>query len=402
MNKKLKLLALSTLIALTITSTGCSILFKEPTAEPEPKKIETPDTNPEEDKKAQKFLEDYFAALYSQPIEKYSENVTKGIIPQNILDFIAKRTIDEGNNNSEIGIHLPRMVEINGLTITSYEILNANDKLSIESSFIGKKDESYLYFVKIGFKAKGLPNSIFNQYYQQNKDTRLYERIKENGVDKPINEADYDYIKVQAKYDVEIVKDGDAYKVLTEKEANNKPGLHNRLFKLNNEFMERLPYLDMNIASEKKVYDEEKAVIEGFFNNLLKLDRERMILLRPKWDAGYADFMDFISMLGINKLNDSEILFVDDSYKSKFSIDSFPLQINMEKVKSFNSINVIVHPGYSNKNKFYFVSIEAPVTKVNGMIGDEEVYMYDYFVSLKVDNEKLKIDNIKLNEYYRK
>ena len=49
MNIKLKLLALSSVVALLITGTGCSLLFKKKVA-PEPeKKIETPDTNPQED-----------------------------------------------------------------------------------------------------------------------------------------------------------------------------------------------------------------------------------------------------------------------------------------------------------------------------------------------------------------
>ncbi|NLD45750.1 MAG: hypothetical protein GX660_00930, partial [Clostridiaceae bacterium] len=56
MNIKLKLLALSSVVALLITGTGCSLLFKKKVA-PEPeKKIETPDTNPQEDEKAKAFI----------------------------------------------------------------------------------------------------------------------------------------------------------------------------------------------------------------------------------------------------------------------------------------------------------------------------------------------------------
>jgi len=52
-------------------------------------------------------------------------------------------------------------------------------------------------------------------------------------------------------------------------------------------------------------------LLEQFFKNLLALDRERMALLRAKWYEGYTGFMEFLSGLGINKVNDKEILFTD-------------------------------------------------------------------------------------------
>jgi len=65
-------------------------------------------------------------------------------------------------------------------------------------------------------------------------------------VDKVVPEEDYDYIKVTAKYDVEVVKEGDGYKVLTQKEADFKSPLSKRISKLNNEFIEKRQYLDEN------------------------------------------------------------------------------------------------------------------------------------------------------------
>jgi len=153
-------------------------------------------------------------------------------------------------------------------------------------------------------------------------------------VDKVVPEEDYDYIKVTAKYDVEVVKEGDGYKVLTQKEADFKSPLSKRISKLNNEFIEKRQYLDENIPEEKQQLDNEKALLEQFFKNLLALDRERMALLRAKWYEGYTGFMEFLSGLGINKVNDKEILFTDANYTQKFNIMSFPLQVNMERIES--------------------------------------------------------------------
>jgi len=133
----------------------------------------------------------------------------------------------------------------------------------------------------------------------------------------------------------------------------------------------------------------------------LALDRERMALLRAKWYEGYTGFMEFLSGLGINKVNDKEILFTDANYTQKFNIMSFPLQVNMERIESIVILNNPAS-GLHPKNKMYFVIFDASVVKANGMIGDKVVYKYDYTVSMKNKDNKLMIDEIKLNEFYQK
>ncbi|HOM01412.1 MAG TPA: hypothetical protein PLH43_01110 [Acetivibrio sp.] len=403
MNKNLKIFAVSTLITATIFTTGCSVLFNKPPAtEPEPPKIETPDTSAEEDKRVQEFMTEYFGALFGQTVESYKNNLLTGEIPSSIKGYIAERTIKEGDKNPEISIHLPRVVEINGMSLLNYEILkDAENKTVIESNFIGKNGDAYLYYVKVGLKAKGLPNSLFYNYYALNNETNVYEKIKENGTDKVVPEEDYDYIKVTAKYDVEVVKDGDGYKVLTQREADYKSPLSKRISKLNNDFMEKRPYLDENIPEQKQQLDNEKALLEQFFNNLLVLDKERMTLLKAEWQKGYTEFMEFLTQLGISKVNGNEILFTDATYTEKFNIMSFPLQVNMERLESIENINIVQHPAYTEKNKIYFISFDASIAKANGMVGSKTVYKYDYTVSLKNKNNKLMIDGIKLNEFYQ-
>lgn len=74
----------------------------------------------------------------------------------------------------------------------------------------------------------------------------------------------------------------------------------------------------------------------------------------------------------------------------------------MEKINKIENIEVKIHPGYSSKNKRYFVSFDASIVKSNGMVGVEEVYHYDYYVTLVNSNETIMVDSIKLNEYYKK
>jgi len=69
-----------------------------------------------------------------------------------------------------------------------------------------------------------------------------------------------------------------------------------------------------------------------------------------------------------------------------------PLQVNMERIESIDNIKIIQHPGYTQKNKMYFVIFDASVVKANGMIGDKVVYKYDYTVSMKNKDNKLMID----------
>jgi hypothetical protein len=127
-----------------------------------------------------------------------------------------------------------------------------------------------------------------------------------------------------------------------------------------------------------------------------------MILLKSKWNTGIADFVNFLNTVNVAKLNGKDVLYVDQSYKTKFNYNSLPLQINMEKINKIENLKVEVHPGYSSKNKRYFVSFDASVLKANGMVGAEEVYYYDYYVTLRNNNDALFVDSIKLNEFYKK
>ncbi|NLL06206.1 MAG: hypothetical protein GX270_10570 [Clostridiaceae bacterium] len=400
MRKNLKLLVIMTLVTVMVTSTGCSALFKKnkPVQDP-PKKVETPDTSVEEDNKVLEMLSKYFEEVYNEPFENYYQNVVTGNVPDKLKTFIAKRTLDEGTGNPEIGIHLPRVVEINGLSIVGYEIIkDSSNKAIIDSGFIGKTGENFLYFVKLNLRAKALENTLFDQFYVRNPENKMYDKIAGTA---PTDDL-YEFIKTQAKFDVEVTQQDGQYKIVTVKEANYKPELKNRIFKLNNEFLTRKPYLDENNDAEKKVLETETALIEGFFNNLTKLDKERMILFKSKWETGPAEFINFLELTEAFKVNEKDAMFIDQNYKKNFNYDAFPLQINMEKINSLNNMKIVEHPGYTSKKKWYMVSFDASLLQSNGMVGEEQTYYYDYFVTLKYANDTLYVESMKLNEYYKR
>lgn len=454
MNKKLKLLTVSTLLVVTMSGVGCS-LFDRDVEENDPvPRIESPETSTEEDRAAQEFISTYFEDLFSKSAEEYSQNFIEGSIPNdpndpnNIGKHIATRTLTEGDGNPEVGIHFPRFIEFGGLTMIDYNIVKGDGgSPMVDSAYIGKSGESFLYYVKVDVKATGMPINAFYKYYEQDEDTILFKQKGEFGeediednikgqlikrkelIDRLVTEGDYsqknnlraeireieeeldfDEIKVQLKYDVEVVRENNDYKILTQKEVAYKPSFNNRRFVLNNEFVDRLPYLDENVQTENNVYQQEQKLIQEFFNDLLKLDRERMSLLRTEWDVNVDKFERFLETVGINT---KSYILEEDMYKEKFSILAFPLQAGMTRLLEFENLNVIVHPGYSKNNKIYFVKIGAigesatgviasETLKTSGVIEGDNFYRYDYVIELDYnDDDNLAVSGIKLEEYLK-
>ena len=144
MNKKLRLLTLTMILTLSISSiTGCNFFGKKEEEPKPPPPKEYPNTSMAEDKVAQDFIKTYFKNLFSNSTENYTENLIKGIIPESVINQISERTIKEGNNNPEIGIHMPRMVEFGNLVILDYELLsNNNETPMIDASYIGTSGDS--------------------------------------------------------------------------------------------------------------------------------------------------------------------------------------------------------------------------------------------------------------------
>lgn len=396
-------------ILLAIFNSGCSTItsfFKKDAAKEEVKEKSTngrmADLNKAERDKISKVIVDFYTKLYQDPVESYKSTAN---IPEKVKGIIAERTVNEGSNNPELGIHLPRYVELNGMTSVGYELLKNGSLGSIVPSYIGKNSDSYLYYVKVHLKAKCLPDVEFNKSYTQNAVTKVYEK-NANAI---ISDQLYDYTRIIAKYDVEVIKDGVAYKILRAKEASTRPGFQSRLMILNNDFMQRLPFintdkgLDNNYINKDdiQVYEKEKAVIQAFFDNMKVLDNERMNLLSTKWKTGVNEFTEFttkVLKMNVDK-NSKEIMEITTDYQNKFSFDSYPLKSNMRKIVSIGNYNVNPHPAYTQKQKRYIVSFEAKVEKTTGIIGQQARYKYDYLVTLSSANDTLKVNGVYLSNY---
>jgi len=404
-----KIVCILLILILMIAATGCGKQSEKSTAAQAapPKTVPAPAISPEVDAAAKELLTQYFQLLFTAPsVDVYTESSRTGKLPDSILPFISERTIQEGNGNPEIGIHLPRHISINGMTITGYDVVLVGEKgvPDITPGFVGKNGENLIYFCKILTKANALPDDIFLACYQQ-QDDNSYIRKK----DLPMSEMDG--MRVEIRYDVELEEKDGKLKICRAIESNFKPGLKNRLFILNNESITRLPYLNLSKTADNKaynypadgeLYEKEKAIIENFFMNLPVLDRERMNLLSHKWAQGLQAVKEYWDSLGITKNSEgtAELIRMDQDFAANYPYESLPLRFDMEKLKGVQNIIVTPHPAYSEKIKWYFVNFEAPVQRTNGITDEDFLYRYDYLVKLSNEFGSIVIEQIKLNEYY--
>ncbi len=409
---------------LTLSFTGCGLdtvsgLLAKPAdaaVQDAPENKEVPDVvSKDDDQRIKTLIDDYFAALYAEPVENYSNYSLTGKIPPDIKNFLSKMTISTADGNPEIGLHLPRYIEINGLVAIGYSVVKnaeetGEEKFAADARFVGNRSGSSYYYVKLPLIAKCIDRGSFEALYGMNAQTGQWK--KKDAL--PINEGLVDYVRLQARYDVEAKKDDGTYKLVTVKEANTKDSLANRLVTYNNDFVTRLPYLDLSKTedgkayvnkNDGKTYEEEKSVIAAFFKSLCKsLDSESMKLLYSRWKNGTADFKGFLTLVGQSADDNSkklpDYMDIKDNYKTKFDFDSFPLQPGMETLKDeFNPMEIEPHPGYTKNEKVYTLTFNAPATgKLGGSEGKESRYFFGYIVTLTRVNEVLKVSGIKMFE----
>ncbi|MCX7921626.1 MAG: hypothetical protein N3B21_06385 [Clostridia bacterium] len=392
MDKRVKLLAIVTAVLITALGTGCNTSKQGQND----KNINASNANvisSSNDKAIKELINNYFTDLYSQSPDSYKANSETGIVPLNVKKYIAKTTMDEGNANPEIPVHLPRYVELNGLTTIKYKILNEeSDKTAIQADYVGKNGDAYLYYVKVNTKAECVPNEVFDNFFKHDKKHNTYSKFG------AIDPKDIDLMKVQTKYDVEVVKEDNEFKILKSKESNSKFGYKNRLLKFNNDFAERLNYLNISKNPDKELYDKEKTFIKDYFEKLKTIDSDRMKLLYSKWNSSVLDLANFMDKIGITKSMTN--FGVGEEYKKNFNYSSFPLQSNMKRIKNYKSFNVVPHPAYTENKKRYIVTFDADVEKNSGILGSEASYKYDYFITLSGKDNFMKLESMKLNEFY--
>ncbi|MDP4093445.1 MAG: hypothetical protein Q8920_08800 [Bacillota bacterium] len=345
--------------------------------------------NKAENTAAVKIINDYFKKLYTvQP-----DNSINAGIPSEIQDMVSKETLDLSGGSAGLLINKPRFVDINGMTAVNYEMSD------VQASCVGSRSDKFVFFAEVTLKAKCLPDGVFDSAYKVNNATGAYE------VTGSYSSSQMDTIKLKADYDVEVKKEGNAYKIVSAREAGQIQDDKARLSKYNNNFVDRLQYLDAANKTDNGVLTKETAVITQFFTDLAQaLDKDKMDLLYPKWQSDSASFVNFLDSVykpsGKNEKKLSDMMALYGDYKTKFDYASLLIQLNMEKVSNLSKFEITVHPAYSEKNKIYFVKFDADVEKVNGIIGDKSKYKYDYTVSLSGEGDNLKITGIGLNEFY--
>lgn len=412
MNKKMRA-ALSGTIISAVLFAGCTALNKVPEAETNSQAADKSAVNlavgnKEEDKQIKKLISDYFVKLYSVSVDSYQKNSETGKIPDNLRSFVSERTIKEGNNNTEIGLNFPRFIGLNGYTLISYSpVLMEEDKKQpkIEAAFIEDNGGTMLYFIKLDLKANCIADSVFDTNYTLNPQTNTYQKNAE------VSGDIIDNILIQARYDVELVKEGDSYRIMRARESTYKQGTRNRLFRYNNDFVTRLPYLYLDKTDDKKeyvnkedgaLYSKEKTIISAFFDNIINLDNERRTLISGSWNKSFSGFNDLMKSIGVTKDKDKkEILVIDSTYKEKLPKEALMLQNDIYRIKTqgdFKDVcNIILHPAYSQKNKWYIVTFNAAIEKVNGVMGNQQDYTFDYLIKLTEKADGLRVDSVKLN-----
>lgn len=372
----------------------------------------------EEDSRIRTLISDYFSCLYSEPAEDYYIYSATGKLPEKIKGFISSDTISIAEGNREIGIHLPRFIEANGLVCVGYELVknkssDGRENPGIDAEYAGEAGGGFLYYTKVYLYARCVNTANFEKLFTMSGVDNTWTKVNAD----PIDENQTDTIKIEARYDVQVKKEDGNYKIAAAKEAVTTNEARSRLLIFNNDFIKRLTYLDCSAAEDGKsyareedgkAYEEEKALITAFFNSLKNnLDVENMKLMQTAWDRNAGDFSTFLDKLsrtgdnGTKKLTD--LIEIKDDYKIKFDYCSMPLQFNMEKLDGeFSEIKIVPHPGYTKKRKIYAVSFKVPVKRMNGSVqGEECIYYYDYFITLLKTDEILKVDGIRLNEYGR-
>jgi hypothetical protein len=395
------------IVILLVALQGCVIPAQTETPGPTPLQPDTPPINIADDNTAKQLISDYFSTLFTIPsVDMYTENTRSGLIPDSVKQYIASQTIQEGDGNPEIPIHLPRYISLNGMTIISYDVVRLGEKAvpDISAKYIGKNGDNLLYFCKIIAKVKAVPDEIFLQSYVLQEDN-TYEKSND------IPPEYIDGMRLEIRYDVEVEKSSDGMKILRAVESSIKPGLKNRLFIMNNDNITRLQYLDISKTpdgnvyinpADGEIYEAEKLLISSFFQNFTKLDRVRMDLMSHKWEQGLEAVKEYWTTLKITKAEEgsAEIVNLMEDYQQNYPYDSLPLRMNMERIRSMKNFVITPHPAYSENIKWYLVNFDATVQRTNGITDEDFEYRYDYLVALSSEEGTLIVQKIKLNEYY--
>jgi hypothetical protein len=357
------------------------------------------DAQVEQDSK--KLIEDFFVEIYKIPMdEAYRSNVYYEI-PESIEKFVAKSVLTEEVGKPELPIHYPRYLDIQGLSIYNYEVLTDENGPRVNSRFYEQKHSgsSYAFLTEVELKADVLSDADFNAYFSFNPDTGLYTQNQE------IPQEKQDYIKIKARFDVWVEEDEGGMRVSRALEATSSVNAL-RLNRLNNEFIERLPFYDLLTLGENLEYQKEVGLLNEFFEKLFsRVNRVTSNNLAFEWDRNGVEFFDYMDQLGFmrRESGSGNPFFTDllGDHKKIFHKDGLPIKPGMEKVHSI-SVSIKQHPGFRNLERVYRIHIEAFVETLAGGLTGVRPYIYEYEAKVSNQGEEVNIDYIRLNSYQYK
>jgi hypothetical protein len=383
-------------ISFVLVNSGCVVNEKSTSTE-----VKKSELNSEDLTKIDDMIEEFVILMYSTKVEENYSKSVNGEIDDEIKEFISKNTIEESENNAELPVHYPRFVEVNGFTTINYEISKSNDKEEIVINKISDSNDNYFYYVKVNLKAGVISKESFSKNYIRNdKDGSYSKSPKAEEIEKE------DTIKIQAKFDIKIIKEDKKFKIEKFTEVDSKPQTKNRLLISNNDFIERILFLNTEDSEEGeikadeddlKIYKKDSEAIEDFFKKIKELDSIRTNLMETEWEKDKNSFAKFLEYIDLN--DGKEIDLGDEKeYKENFSIDSFPLRFGMEEIKSIDKDGTIVHLSYTENNHVYVTKFTANIEEDDGITSNPNKYSYEYLVWI---NDENMITKMKLNDIYK-
>lgn len=340
----------------------------------------------------------YFEKLYGIDVDTCVGAFEKGEVPSDIQPMVSEKTIGL-SANSDIPLHYPRYVQINGKDIVNYTVSKSMGNPEIIVAYMGKVADKQTFFAKVNLKAQYLTDKEFEEKFKR---TSIGNYVKKE-TDTQLDNSSLDELKIQARYDIQVVKEGNQFKILSAKETGVNLPANKRLSKLNNQFLSRIAYFNIKDSEEglikadtedKKSFDNDKKLIENFLKSVCKIDSDGMNLLKNSYQKSKEDFTAYLDKLGV----ETAPLSIDgDKYKTKMDYDSFPLRFNMLSIKDITGMDVSIHPGFSKNLHKYIVKFDSSAEMRNGILNDFEKHKYDYTICIKDS----KISEMYLNEVYR-
>jgi hypothetical protein len=357
-----------------------------------------------QDTSAKELIRNFYTQMFLIPMDEAKRNNQFKAVSEAISPMLSSDVLNEKVGTVGFPIHYPRFLEINGLILYDYELIQKDEEPKMEIKFYEKKQggTGYAFLVEAYLKAYVVQKEKFNSTFGQ-----TLQNIEQTSMDL-LPEDQKDFIRIKAKYDVLVnFTDGDP-KIEMAMEASANPYFMNATWAsqlLNNDFVERLPFHELETLEDNEAYQNEVALVTEFMDALFsKLDRTTSQILAFDWDIGALEFKSLLERYNLlNRENGEEFfsnLFETDAYKTKFSKEAFPMKAGMERMSQWD-FDIKQNPGYRNRYRIYRVKVNALVETSSGNLTGDSSYTYEYLIALDQKDNRIYVDSVSLNTFVK-